>query len=185
MYGVEFEGSYKASNDLTFNLGLSYLKTKYISFPQAQAYVPFAPALCPFIPPGFGIPLPGTYPCGNLQISDNAKGNRLVHAPKFTAVGSIDYSHEFASGRFELNVSGNYDAGYFFDPNNRIKQKPYALLNAEMSFAPAGVRGLRLVLWGKNLTNHNYLQSVLETNFADAVSWAAPRQFGGRVEFAF
>jgi len=185
--GIEFEGSYRATNDLTFNLGLSYLKTKYQKFPDAQAYVPWAPAFCPFIAAGNGILLPVTPGalCGNQQTSANAKGKRLVHAPKFTMNWSIDYLHEFSSGKFGLNLNGNYDAGYFFDPNNRIKQKPYALLNAELSFEPNFMKGLRLVLWGRNLTNHNYLQSVLETNFADAVSWAPPRQYGGRVEFRF
>ena len=66
-----------------------------------------------------------------------------------------------------------------------MKQKPYALLNAEISFEPSAIQGLRLVLWGRNLTNHNYLQSVLQTDYADAVSWAPPRQYGGRVEFRF
>ncbi len=189
--GAEFEGSYTASHDLTLNLGLSVLKTKYLKFPDAQAYVPFdvafGSAACANIPNQFGVGPAGAgaAPCGNNETAVNAKGNRLVHAPKFTANFSIDYTHEFSSGVFGLNFGGNYDAGYFFDPNNRVKQKPYALLNAEVSFAPNAIKGLRIVLWGKNLTNHNYIQSVLETNYADAVSWAAPRQYGGRLEFQF
>jgi iron complex outermembrane receptor protein len=188
--GAEFEGSYKASHDLTLNLGLSVLKTKYLKFPDAQSYVPFSSfgaATCANIPNEFGVGAAGAggAPCGNLETAVNAKGNRLVHAPKFTANFSIDYTHEFSSGLFGLNFGGNYDAGYFFDPNNRVKQKPYALLNTEISFAPNAIKGLRIVLWGKNLTNHNYIQSVLETNYADAVSWAAPRQYGGRIEFQF
>ena len=179
--GFEFEGNYKATRDLTLNLGVSYLKTKYTDYKLASVYVPATEAECNSKAHGYV-----HAPCGNDQVSlPNAKGKRLIHAPDWTINGSIDYDHEFAAGRLGVNVSANYDGGFFFDANNRIKQKPYALLNAELSFEPAGVQGLRLVLWGKNLTNHNYLQSVLETNFADAVSWAPPRQFGGRVEFRF
>jgi iron complex outermembrane receptor protein len=189
--GVEFEGNWRATPELTLGLGLSYLKTKYVKFPNAEAYVPyhvqFGPGVCANIPSQYGVSGPGTgtAPCGNFHTTVNAKGNRLVHAPKFTMNWSIDYEHEFSSGKFGLNLNGNYDAGYFFDPNNRIKQKPYALLNAELSFAPNFVRGMRVVLWGKNLTNHDYLQSVLQTDYADSVSWSPPRQYGGRVEFRF
>jgi iron complex outermembrane receptor protein len=168
--GVEMEGSFRASSDLSFNFGVSYLKSKYLKFPDAQAYEPTGGPSCL---------------CGNTSVKVNAKGNRLVHAPSWTANLAMDYSHEFSAGRFGLNVNANYDGGYFFDVNNRVKQKPYALLSAELSFAPSAIKGLRVILWGKNLTDHDYLQSVLQTNFADAVSWSPPRTFGGRVEFAF
>jgi iron complex outermembrane receptor protein len=187
--GVEFEGNWRATPELTLNLGLSYLKTKYVKFPAAEAYVPFdvafGPGFCAIVPGLFGVGGVGVAPCGNFHTTVNAKGNRLVHAPKFTANWGINYEHEFSSGKFGLNFNGNYDAGFFFDPNNRIKQKAYALLNAEVSFEPNFLKGLRLVLWGKNLTNHNYLQSVLQTDYADSVSWGAPRQYGGRAEFRF
>ena len=44
---------------------------------------------------------------------------------------------------------------------------------------------MRLVLWGKNLTNKAYLQSVLESALADASSYGEPRTFGVRAEFKF
>lgn len=172
--GLELEGSFKATSDLSFNFGISYLKSEYLSFPGAAAYRP-KPNVAPGVP----------CLCGNDGYLVNAKGNRLVHAPKLTANLSVDYSHRFSAGTLGLNVNGNYDAGYFHDANNRIKTKAYGLLSAELSFAPAGIEGLRFVLWGKNLTDHDYLQSVLQTNFADAVSWSPPRTVGGRVEFAF
>ena len=45
--------------------------------------------------------------------------------------------------------------------------------------------GLRVVLWGKNLTNKAYLQSVLESQLADASSYGEPRTFGGEVSVKF
>jgi len=58
-------------------------------------------------------------------------------------------------------------------------------LDAELSFSPEALKGLRVVLWGKNLTNHDYLQSVLESQLVDAVSYTDPRTYGVRLEFTF
>jgi iron complex outermembrane receptor protein len=166
--GVEFDGTLRASHDLTFSMGVSYLKAKYASFKNAEVYVANG--------------LPGL---GNSEIVINASGKRLPYAPSWTGNASVDYTHEFSAGVFGLDVNGNYNSAFYFDPNNRVKQHPYALLNAELSFAPSALPGLRLILWGKNLTDHDYLQSVLETPFADAVSWSPPRTFGGRIEYKF
>jgi len=175
--GVELESSFRAATDLTFNLGVSYLDTEYTDFPAAAVYEPTSAAGCAasFLP----------FPCGNTQLSQSATGNRLVHAPKLTANASIDYNRQLSAGRLGLNVSGNYDAGIFHDANNRIEQRPYALLSSEVSFAPASLPDLRLVLWGRNLTDRDYLQSVLESPLGDVVSWAAPRTYGVRGEFSF
>jgi iron complex outermembrane recepter protein len=175
--GVELEGSFRAATDLTFNLGVSYLDTEYTDFPAAAVYEPTSAVGCAasFLP----------FPCGNTQLSQSAAGNRLVHAPQWTANASIDYGRQLSAGRLGLNVSGNYDAGIFHDANNRIEQRPYTLLSGEVSFAPAALPDLRLVLWGRNLTDRNYLQSVLESPLGDAVSWAAPRTYGVRGEFSF
>jgi hypothetical protein len=77
--------------------------------------------------------------------------------PQNAAAGRINGAERLSAGCLGLNVSGNYDGGSFYDANNRVKQQPYVLLNAEVSFAPTSVPGLRLVLWGKNLTDHAYL----------------------------
>ena len=175
--GAELEGAFRATPDLTFNLGVSYLDTRYTDFPAAAVYAVTSASGCAaqFLP----------FPCGNTQLSQSASGNRLIYAPDWTADASVDYSYHFSAGQLGLNVSGNYDGGFFYDANNRVKQQPYVLLNAEVSFAPTSVPGLRLVLWGRNLTDHAYLQSELESPLADAVSWSPPRTYGGRVEFSF
>jgi len=175
--GAELEGAFRATPDLTFNLGVSYLDTRYTDFPAAAVYVATSATGCAaqFLP----------FPCGNTQQSQSATGNRLIYAPDWTADASVDYSHQIRAGRLGLNVSGNYDGGFFYDANNRVKQQPYVLLNAELSFAPVSAPGLRLVLWGRNLTDHNYLQSELESPLADAVSWSPPRTYGGRIEYSF
>ena len=84
-----------------------------------------------------------------------------------------------------FNLNGNYNSGFPFDVNGHIRQHRYALVNAEASFSPEALSGMRVVLWGKNLSNHNYLQSQLATIFTDLVSYQAPRTYGVRVEYKF
>jgi iron complex outermembrane receptor protein len=84
-----------------------------------------------------------------------------------------------------INLNGNYNSGFPFDVGGSIRQKKYALINAELSFEPQGIEGLRLSLWGKNLTKHDYIQGTLPTFAADLVSWAPPRTYGVSAEFKF
>jgi iron complex outermembrane recepter protein len=175
--GVDFDANYEVSRDLKISVAASYIDSKYTEFTGASVYEPTPAAACAaqFLP----------YPCGNVQVPVDVTGNQLVNAPKFTATAAIDWGHDFAAGRFGINVSGNYNSGFPFDVNDHIHQDRYALLNAELSFAPSALEGLRLVVWGRNLTNHDYIQSQLATTFADLVSWSPPRTYGVRAEYRF
>ena len=55
----------------------------------------------------------------------------------------------------------------------------------EMRTRRPGLHGLRVVLWGKNLTDATYLNSLLQSSFGDSVAYADPRTFGIRGEYAF
>ena len=172
--GFDFDFEWSATRDLRFTVGGSYVDSKYSSFPNASVYTQIPPAGCAT---GF--------PCGNIEGPADVSGNQLERAPKFAATASIDYGYDVALGRIGVNVSGNYNSGYPFDPNGHLRQRRYALVNAELSFVPASMPGLRVALWGKNLTDHDYLQSTLPTGFTDATSWSPPRTYGVRAEFTF
>jgi iron complex outermembrane receptor protein len=122
---------------------------------------------------------------GNTQVVIDASGNPLMRTPKWTVNGSIAYNHETSAGAIGAFVSSSYNSGMTFDVGNRVRQDKYALLDAELSFAPAALPGLRIVAWGKNLTDHDYLQSVLESQLGDGGSYADPRTYGVRLEYTF
>lgn len=82
-------------------------------------------------------------------------------------------------------MNGNYNSGFPFDVAGSIRQKEYALLNAELSLEPAKLNGLPMSLWGRNLTSHDYIQGALPTNFADLVSWAAPVTYALTAQYRF
>jgi iron complex outermembrane receptor protein len=175
--GVDFDFDWQPTHDLRLSLGGSYVDSKYSSFPAAQVYVqtPAAGCSAQFLP----------FPCGNFSSSINASGNQLQNAPRFTGTASIDYGFDTSAGRFGVNVNGNYNSGFPFDAGGHIRQKEYMLVNAELSYSPKGMEGLRVVAWGKNLSNHDYLQGSLPTFYADLVSWAPPRTYGVRLEYRF
>ena len=175
--GFDFDLSWNATPELTISGGGSYVDSKYTSFPGAEVYFQTPAAGCA----AGGLP----FPCGNFSLSTNVAGNQFQNAPKFTANASVDYHHDFSAGRFGINAGLTYNSGFPFDVGGHINQKEYVLLGGEISFAPSGLDGLRLIVWGKNLTNRNYIAGSLPTTFGNSVAWAPPRQYGVRAEFKF
>ncbi|CAN7442857.1 TonB-dependent receptor [Phenylobacterium sp. LjRoot225] len=178
--GVDFDSSFKVSPDLTLGLGAVVLDAKYKRFANAQAFVPYGTLID-------GVPLTcaDSFPGGNCSVSVDASGARMMRAPKLTLTANVDYEHQLAWGRIGASANLKYNSGFYFDPVEDIKQGRYTLLNAQLFVEPAGLRGVRLSVYGKNLTNKDYLASVLESTVSDAVSYAAPRQYGVQVEYRF
>lgn len=163
--GFEFGAVLRATPELTLNVSGSYLDAKYKSFRQASV----------FNPNGFG----------NTQSSQSATGKRLMRTPEWTVNGSFNYTRNLGGVGVGAYGGISYNSGQFFDPNNRVEQKAYALVDAELSFAPDAFNGARIVFWGKNLTNKAVLQSVLESGIGDSVSYSDPRTYGVRLEYKF
>ena len=108
-----------------------------------------------------------------------------MRAPKFSGNVSANYSVETDAGKIGAYASVYHTSSFGMEPSNRIRQKGYTTIDGEISFAPSGIDGLRMVLWGKNLTNKAYLASSLTSTLADVGSYAAPRTYGVRAEFGF
>ena len=88
-------------------------------------------------------------------------------------------------GTFGAFASVAYNSGYGFEVGNYVQQPRYATIDGELSYSPASVPALRFAIWGKNLTNKLYYSQSIQTNYGDGVSYAPPRTFGIRAEYAF
>ncbi|MDO6414550.1 TonB-dependent receptor [Sphingomonas sp. BIUV-7] len=165
--GIDGDLTWEAVQGLTFTVGAAYLDAHYTKFLNAVAYLPNAG--------GFGFDVTAI----------DASGNRLPRAPKLSGNASVRFQKSTEIGQFGAYVGGNYNSGISYDAANTVRQGRYALLDAELSFSPSAIKGLRLVAWGKNLTNRNYLSSVLESQFVLGGSYGDPRTYGVRAEFAF
>lgn len=161
--GLELTATWQATSGLTFAAGVSYLDTEYDDFPEAFAYE--------WNPAG-----------GNVGIKIDASGYDLVRAPEFTGFVSADYVLDTSLGEFGAFASAYYNDGYNLELTGVVAQDSYTMLDGELSLAPSALPKLRFVLWGRNLTDEDVLQSLLATPVADGVSYGAPRTFGIRMD---
>lgn len=163
--GFEFDIAWDITPELRLSGGGSYLDAHYRN---AVATI--------FIPTGFGdIPTPGV----------NISGNRLIRAPEFSGNVALNYRVDTALGRIGAYASLYYSSGHAMEASNRIRQGAYETVDAELSLEPAGIEGLRLVVWGKNLTDEAYYATLIQSPFGDGATYSDPRTFGVRAEFKF
>ncbi len=163
--GFDFDVSAEVTPEFTISVGGAVLDAKYKSFANAEALRPT-----------------GT---GSVQFTTDLSGGRLLRAPKFSGNISAAYNVETSAGKFGAFASLYHTSSFGLEPSNRIRQRGYTTIDGEISFAPSAIDGLRMVLWGKNLTDRAYLASSLTSTLGDVGSYAAPRTFGVRAEFGF
>jgi iron complex outermembrane receptor protein len=163
--GVEADLSWRATPELTLSATASYLDGKYKAFTGASST----------IATGFG----------NLNRPIDASGLRMIRTPKFTGTLSANYEVETEMGQFGAYASLYYNDGFKWEVSGRIREKAHTTLDGELSYSPTSMENLRLVLWGRNLTDEDVKQSVLTSDFGDGVSYAPPRTYGVRAEYKF
>ncbi|CAN7537299.1 TonB-dependent receptor [Phenylobacterium sp. LjRoot219] len=164
--GIDFDATVLVTEGLTVTAGGSFLDGKYKSFPDAAVFVS--------LPSG-----------GNQTVSQDLSGERMSRAPKFTGTLAANYEHPTSIGDFGAYAGFYYNSGYKLELAGKIPQKKYTTLDAELSFAPTAAEGLRLVAWGRNLTDQKYIASALPSSLADGIALAAPRTYGVRAEYRF
>lgn len=169
IYGGELNSTWAATDGLTFMAGLSILSAEYDDFPEAGVFV--------WTPDSAGVPNPG--------VNYDASGEDMIRSPKITGFLNADYRLQTSIGEFGAFGSVYYNDGYNMEVLGYVEQESFTLVNAELSFIPASMPSLRFVLWGDNLTDEDYLQSLLQSPFANGVSYADPRTYGGRIEWNF
>lgn len=97
--------------------------------------------------------------------------------PDWTANLGVSYEIPTAAGDLTLSANFYRNDGWAADPDNRVQQDAYDLLDASVSWlSPSKV--LSVSLWGKNLTDEFYFQQLGATNFSDNGVQAAPRTYG-------
>jgi iron complex outermembrane receptor protein len=163
--GVEADLTWAATRELTLSATASYLDGKYKNFTGASSTVAT----------GFG----------DLNVPIDASGLRMIRAPKFTGTLAANYQVETEMGQFGAFASLYYNDGFKWEVSGRIREKAYTTVDAELSFSPAAMENVRLILWGRNLTDEDVKQSVLTSDFGDGVSYAPPRTYGVRAEYKF
>ncbi|EXJ15626.1 TonB-dependent receptor [Imhoffiella purpurea] len=109
-------------------------------------------------------------------------GNSAPLAPEYTYLLAAQYNKPIGGlllgARMELQGTGRV----YFDSANSLSQDPYALLNLRLGLSSDD---WSVVLWGKNLTDEDYVRYASAYG-ADALAvYGAPRTFGVTASYAF
>jgi iron complex outermembrane receptor protein len=155
--GVEFELTAVPVEGLKLTANLSKLDARYSNYPNA----PLAAAL-------------GT---GTID----ATGHYLDAAPPYSAFLAAQYDWHVGIGNAYFRSEYAWEDRVFYDPSNfwTQSQGAYGLLNLDTGYKWDD--GWQAQLWGKNVTNKEYLFGAAANGLVPTGEVGAPRTYGIRV----
>lgn len=159
---------------------LSLLDGKYRSFPNAPHFLPnpFAAA-----PPGLTCTTASSIaPGGNTSCRSDASGRRMIRSPKWTLGVNADYILPIGPGDLQFTANYYHNDGFYWEPSNRVRQKAFDVLNAQVAFTPSD-SPWRFRVFARNLTDELYYSSVSEQAVGDLATAQAPRTYGVGIDF--
>ena len=166
IYGIDIDFKAVPFKNFTLSGGLEIMHDAFTAFPAAQLSTPA---------PGGGTIL-GTF---------DATGRRLPLAPDWTF--DISPVYVVPLGEMgDLTFAGtiSYNDGFYFEPDNRLHQGPYTLVNMSATWdAPDDLYSVRL--WAKNLSDAAYTTAMYSQSNGDYAIYAPPRTFGATLSRKF
>ncbi|HEX3809862.1 MAG TPA: TonB-dependent receptor [Rhizomicrobium sp.] len=172
MYGLDADVDALITDNFKIQGALSWLNGRYTDFPNAPSYVPNVD--------GSGMPIGGNV----LVTIPNAKGYTTVESPSFTGYLAGNYTIPLSSGTIDLNANVSYNSGFYWDPDNRIKQPAYALVGAYVMWAP-NEANWDVRVWGNNILDKKYYAFEDAFSLGDIGAPAAPATYGVTLEMHF
>lgn len=164
-FGVEFDGSVTPVHALTLTGAVTYLDPKYDDFPGGGAIVA------------------GTYTVGPTNLT----GTRPAGIPEFSATIGAAYNQRLSDST-KLLLRGDFD----YQTPVQIAEGVLAITREVKELNLAATlqfdSGLELSLWGRNVTDDQYIttlfSSVVQSGSVSAYP-NQPRTYGGTVRFKF
>lgn len=167
VYGLDADFIAQFSDSFSISGGLQVIHARYGDFPGA--------------PTGTVLTQP---PFGVAFAPADGSGNRLIRTPDWTATIAADYKTQFAGGNLGINVSYAYNDGFFFEPDERLTQPAYSLVNAQVRWATADDH-FYVKAYVRNLFEEKYWVQQTGVFLGDLGNPGYGRQFGGAVGFKF
>jgi iron complex outermembrane receptor protein len=166
IYGAELNGEWDVTDAFGLSFGATWLHARYDHFPNTTDN----------IPTGVG---------GNKTTLIDASGHKMMRSPTFSGNLTAHYRWDTTSlGNFELSGNLYYSSTINYDLISRVQQRPYATLNAALAWRTP-VEGVEVRVWGRNLSNKAYFNSVGVTQNYDSVVYAPPRSYGVELNYSF
>ena len=193
-FDLEFEAA--PMQGLSVYGGFTVLNSRFAKFGG-----PGAAFQAPIIYPQFGT-TPTTCQAASLGLEDpgvlgtgprvgglvtclgDVSGNRTALAPKFSASLGSTYTIELSQDR-SLRLTGlySYNSGYFYEPDNVVRQRAFSLVNASVEYRLNPRFGV--ALWGRNLADKLYSSQKISSVTGTTVTYAPPRTYGVTVKFDY
>jgi iron complex outermembrane receptor protein len=152
IYGLDVDFEAILAPGLTVGGGFEVLHAKFTDFPTGLYYAP-TPITAPEIATLGCTGTPSARNGGNTTLVCDLTGNNLARAPKFSANVRLQYDWTISGvGDFSFNVADQYLNGYYFEPDNNLRQPGYHWITSSLSLAPAG-SAFTLRAWVTNLFN--------------------------------
>lgn len=157
IYGSEMEAIARLSEGLNLRANLALIRAQFDSFPGAIVQVP--------VPGG-----------GNAAVFQDASGRDMPRVPRYNASLGADYTTDVGQGT--ITVSGNvYFAGrYYWQADSRLQQPSRTDVNARIAWSPTP--NYTVTVYGDNLMDSYYYQSIVAASGGDLAYVDAPRSFG-------
>ncbi len=169
-YGADIDFVVAPARGLTINGGAEFLDAHYSSFPAGIITTPK-----PISAAGTG---------GTITTTGSLAGRQLPQAPDFSASLGVTYAFDAGFGEFELNANDGYKSSFAWEPDGRLRQAAYHLVNASITYRPPASR-LSVQVFARNLNGAFYGVAAANAAGTDGFVPGAPRTFGGRVRYNF
>jgi len=119
--GLDFEIDYAPTGRVSLHAAAAYLHGRYTDFKDAPINTPTRNEA-------------GDLVGGNTVVPGDASGFATVRTPKWTATLNARYRHPTRIGEFGLNAGYYHNRGFAWDPDNRLRQRDYSLVNLSVDW---------------------------------------------------
>jgi iron complex outermembrane receptor protein len=171
MSGLEVDLEYVPSRAFTVRAALAFLDGRYTDFANAPITTPLRDSS-------------GTLSGGNAVISGDATGFRTVRSPSRTATINGRYRLFTELGEVGLSVGYYHSSGFAWDPDNRLQESAYGILNVTLDWTSADER-VSVRAAGSNLNEAEVCLYANASALGDLCSPRAPRAFSVGASFRF
>ena len=157
-YGLDLDLLAVLSDQLTLGFGLSLIESEYEKFDPVAQTTPLSVG-------------------GNLiTIDGNANGNKFQQTPDWTASFNMNYFIPTPKGDFNLNAILYHNDGWFAEPENRLRQKEYNVMNLSATWSLNETFSIRL--WVNNALDKSYAYQMASASSGDAMMLHPGRTMG-------
>jgi iron complex outermembrane recepter protein len=154
--GLDADFAFAATTHLDLTAGFSYLHAYYTNFPAAERFTAL----------GAAVAIP------------NAAGYQLPYAPKYSYEVGLNYTQPTPVGDFVFSPNLAYTDKYPITTDTNFEINRVVMVNAQLEWKSAAVKGLSVQLWGKNLANEYYYTSPTESSGGWYATPGNPRTYG-------